>query len=60
MFILDQKGKLLICRDYRGEVSLNSCVNKFAEVVVDQPESDVSPVFTVEGITYETNIMLLF
>ncbi|KAF8820103.1 mu1 adaptin [Cardiosporidium cionae] len=51
IFILDQNGKVLICRDYRGEVAM-SAAERFYQYVIDQDDSLVKPVFVEDGITF--------
>jgi len=51
VFITDTKGKVIICRDYRGDAPL-SCAQKFATYVQEREELDQFPVFTEDGITF--------
>jgi AP-1 complex subunit mu len=51
VFITDTKGKVIICRDYRGDAPL-SCAQKFAAYVQERDEIDQFPVFTEDGITF--------
>eukprot|EP00003_Mantamonas_plastica_P007373 TRINITY_DN1618_c0_g3_i3.p1 TRINITY_DN1618_c0_g3~~TRINITY_DN1618_c0_g3_i3.p1 ORF type:complete len:168 (+),score=15.26 TRINITY_DN1618_c0_g3_i3:30-506(+) len=51
VFILDLSGKLLICRDYRGDVKLNMA-ERFVQKILDEDEVDVKPVMNEDGITY--------
>lgn len=63
LFFLDLKGKVLISRDYRGDISA-SHADKFMDLLLERELSataedyDVSvervqpPVFTHDGITY--------
>lgn len=51
MFVLDQKGKVIIWRNYRGEVS-PSVVEKFVMTIVEGDESNVKPVFSDDGVCY--------
>lgn len=50
VFLLDMKGKVLIYRNYRGDVS-RSVADKFSRVL-QESESDIKPVFTIDGVTY--------
>ena len=51
VFVLDQKGKVIIWRNYRGEVS-PSVVEKFVMTIVEGDESNVKPVFSDDGVCY--------
>src|SRR4051794_33246029 len=50
--ILDSRGKVLISRDYRGEVPM-SAADEFASHLADLEERDEIPIYTdAEGITF--------
>ena len=51
VFILDQKGKVIIWRNYRGEVP-PSVVERFVVNVVEGEETSIKPVFCEDGICY--------
>eukprot|EP00916_Digyalum_oweni_P025162 GHVL01041477.1.p2 GENE.GHVL01041477.1~~GHVL01041477.1.p2 ORF type:complete len:173 (+),score=25.65 GHVL01041477.1:72-590(+) len=51
VFILDQKGKPIIARNYRGEVSIH-ITERFQHNVIEQEESLVKPIFIEDGITF--------
>jgi AP-1 complex subunit mu len=51
IFFLDQKGKIIISRDYRGEVGQN-ITEKFQRKVLELDERLIKPVFTEKEITY--------
>lgn len=52
IFFLDLKGKTLLARNYRGDVSM-SAVEKFMPLVAEQEEEGIAvPVFTDAGINY--------
>mmetsp|Transcript_56102 Transcript_56102/g.109826 ORF Transcript_56102/g.109826 Transcript_56102/m.109826 type:complete len:433 (+) Transcript_56102:191-1489(+) len=51
VFILDTKGKVIISRNYRGEVPM-SITERFHHNVIDQEESMLKPVFYENGITF--------
>jgi AP-1 complex subunit mu len=53
VFILDLKGKVLISRNYRGDIPM-SAVEKFMPLVLETEEESQSPTpcFTHEGINY--------
>eukprot|EP01029_Cantina_marsupialis_P029229 TRINITY_DN779977_c0_g1_i1.p1 TRINITY_DN779977_c0_g1~~TRINITY_DN779977_c0_g1_i1.p1 ORF type:complete len:423 (-),score=102.98 TRINITY_DN779977_c0_g1_i1:211-1479(-) len=50
-FILDLKGKILISRNYRGDIPVSS-VAVFSQKIHDSDECDLKPVFTEDKITY--------
>jgi AP-1 complex subunit mu len=51
IFILDQKGKIIIHRDYRGDVKL-TCVDRFVAHILEEDEVNVKPVFEDDGISF--------
>ena len=51
IYITDLKGKVLIARNYRGNVSM-SAADKFAKRIQSQEDLDAKPVFTEGSITY--------
>jgi len=51
IFILDAKGKILISRDYRGDVSLG-CAERFISRIMEKEELDVKPISEEDGVTY--------
>jgi len=51
VYILDSKGKILIARDYRGDVS-NKCLERFCSVVIESEDFSLKPVFEEDGINY--------
>ena len=51
IFILDQKGRVLISRNYRGDIPM-TVATRFAAHIVDEEESQYLPVINEEGITY--------
>jgi len=50
IFILDRKGKIIISRDYRGDVK-STCVDRFVTHICDD-ELNVKPIFEDDGINY--------
>ena len=52
LYFLDQKGKIIISRDYRGDVTGSSITEKFQRKVLELDERLVKPVFTEKDITY--------
>eukprot|EP00397_Hematodinium_sp_SG-2012_P028912 GEMP01030489.1.p1 GENE.GEMP01030489.1~~GEMP01030489.1.p1 ORF type:complete len:429 (+),score=84.97 GEMP01030489.1:105-1391(+) len=51
VFILDLKGKVIIGRNYRGEVPM-TVAERFQQQVVDQEDSLLKPVFSEDGINF--------
>ena len=52
VFILDLKGKVIISRNYRGEVPM-SITERFVRLVIDESESSlVKPVFCEDGVNF--------
>ena len=62
IYIMDPKGKIIISRDYRGDIPLSATV-KFNQRLQESDEADVKPVFSIDGVTYvfvrESNLLLL-
>uniref|UniRef100_A0A7S0R0U6 MHD domain-containing protein n=1 Tax=Pyramimonas obovata TaxID=1411642 RepID=A0A7S0R0U6_9CHLO len=63
VFALDLKGKVIIARDYRGDVALN-CTERFTQHLADvENESELTPIWEDNGVTYayvqHNNIYLL-
>ncbi|CAG8654183.1 4724_t:CDS:2, partial [Acaulospora morrowiae] len=53
VFVLDLKGKVLISRNYRGDIPM-SAVEKFMPLVLEAEEEQQAPTpcFTHEGVNY--------
>lgn len=51
VFVMDLKGKVLISRDYRGDIPMN-IAEKFAKFVQNVDEEEIKPVFTDENVTF--------
>ncbi|OZJ05388.1 AP-1 complex subunit mu-1 [Bifiguratus adelaidae] len=52
VFILDLKGKVLISRNYRGDIPM-AVVEKFMPLVLEaEEEQNVTPCFTEDGVSY--------
>jgi len=51
IFFLDTKGKILICRDYRGDVPL-SCAGRFINKLMEEEELNIKPILEEDNITY--------
>jgi AP-1 complex subunit mu len=51
VYILDQKGKLLISRNYRGDVAFN-VAERFIAKILEEEELNLKPIVEEEGITY--------
>lgn len=51
IFIMDLKGKVIISRNYRGEVPM-SISERFQQQVIEQDDALIKPVFNEDGINY--------
>jgi hypothetical protein len=51
VFILDLKGKTIICRNYRGDVPMTAA-ERFVSHVLESDESDLRPVIVDDGFTF--------
>lgn len=51
VFILDLKGKVIISRNYRGEVPM-TITERFVRLVIDEESSQVKPVFVEDGVNF--------
>lgn len=51
VFIMDSKGKIIISRDYRGDVP-GTVIAKFNARLQESDESELKPVFTIDGVTF--------
>mmetsp|Transcript_9195 Transcript_9195/g.16074 ORF Transcript_9195/g.16074 Transcript_9195/m.16074 type:complete len:424 (+) Transcript_9195:337-1608(+) len=51
IFFTDLKGKILISRNYRGDVPV-SCIERFATRIQEEEEADMKPVFTEQDVTF--------
>lgn len=51
VFILDQKGKILISRNYRGDVPMN-VASRFIAKLLEEEEVNMRPVTEEEGVSY--------
>ena len=62
LFITDTKGKVIISRNYRGDIPM-SVVEKFSLYVQETDELELRPVYTLDGITFVyvkcNNLLLL-
>jgi AP-1 complex subunit mu len=62
LFIMDMKGKVIVCRNYRGDIPIG-VADKFSLHIQENDETDLRPVFTEDGITYVyikcNNVLLL-
>jgi AP-1 complex subunit mu len=61
VFILDARGKVLIWRDYRGDVRVGAA-ERFMDILISS-EEEAKPIFVEDGITYvsvkHNNLILL-
>ena len=51
MFIMDSKGKVIISRNYRGDVPM-TVSERFSQYISEKEELEQRPVFTDEGYTF--------
>jgi AP-1 complex subunit mu len=51
VFILDLKGKVIISRNYRGDIPMN-CVERFTSLMLDETEGAHPPILVDNGIVY--------
>mmetsp|Transcript_15935 Transcript_15935/g.18788 ORF Transcript_15935/g.18788 Transcript_15935/m.18788 type:complete len:425 (+) Transcript_15935:77-1351(+) len=51
LFIMDLKGKIIISRNYRGDVPM-SVSERFSQYINETEESEMRPIFTDEGYTF--------
>ena len=51
VFIMDMKGKVIIRRNYRGEVPM-STTERFQQHVIDAEDSAIKPVFSEVDISF--------
>jgi len=63
LFVLDVKGRILIYRDYRGDVSTKFAEKFMSKVNESEDSGKLSPVLHDEGVTYiylqHSNVYLL-
>lgn len=62
MYIMDLKGKVIISRNYRGDIPMNAS-DKFSLHIQEKDEMELKPVFAMDGVTYVyikcNNLLLL-
>uniref|UniRef100_A0A7S2B053 MHD domain-containing protein n=1 Tax=Florenciella parvula TaxID=236787 RepID=A0A7S2B053_9STRA len=51
LFVMDLKGKIIISRNYRGDVPM-SVSERFSQYIQETEEMEMRPVFTEEGYTF--------
>lgn len=51
VFITDLKGKVIISRNYRGDIPMSS-VGTFTSYVQEKEDFEQRPVFTEDGFTF--------
>jgi len=51
IYILDLQGKILISRNYRGDVPM-ACAERFISRLTEREDLNIKPVFEEDGITY--------
>ena len=52
IYFLDQKGKIIISRDYRGDISTSVTTERFQRKVLEFDERSLKPVFTDRETTF--------
>lgn len=51
VYITDLKGKVIINRNYRGDIQ-NNIIDKFTKYINEEDESALTPFLTIDSITY--------
>lgn len=51
VYFLDSKGKVIISRDYRGDIPMK-CLERFITHVLETEETELKPIFEEDGINY--------
>lgn len=51
VYLLDSKGKVIISRDYRGDIPIK-CLERFITHVLETDETELKPIFEEDGINY--------
>lgn len=51
IFITDTKGKVIISRNYRGDVNMN-CIDKFSRYLTEEEAEKQSPVIYQDGVSF--------
>lgn len=51
VFIMDLKGKVIISRNYRGDIPVN-VAERFSLYVQEKDEVEMRPVFSIDGLTF--------
>jgi AP-1 complex subunit mu len=53
IFVLDSKGKIILSRDYRGDVSATQCLPRFVQRVFESDDTNnLTPIFEIDGVNY--------
>jgi len=52
VFITDLKGKVIISRNFRGDIPPTTCCAAFSSYISETDELDRVPIFTLDGYTY--------
>ncbi|KAK2942665.1 Adaptor protein complex 1 (AP-1), mu subunit [Blattamonas nauphoetae] len=55
LFILDETGKPIISRDFRGDIPLKHISRNFINNFLEEDDNLVKPIFIVDSITYVTH-----
>lgn len=48
VFITDLSGKMIISRNYRGDVPMSKAVERFCKYLLDTPDEQKKPIFYVD------------
>lgn len=51
VYMMDLKGKILLSRNYRGDIPMSTS-DKFTKHINEDEESSLTPVITDDGITF--------
>ena len=51
IYILDLKGKIIISRDYRGDIGLNY-VERFVTKILEEEDANLKPIFEEDSVNY--------
>jgi AP-1 complex subunit mu len=51
VFVMDMKGKIIISRNYRGDIPM-SIADKFSKHITEDDESNLTPIITDHGYTF--------
>lgn len=52
VFVMDVKGKIIISRNYRGDIPMSLVCDKFTKHITEDEESQLTPIITDHGYTF--------